>query len=174
MEPAKRSRATGNLALKTLAVGPGLNIGNAVMAGLGPDIHAALPALTSPSSEASDEAAVFSGNGRVKPVMTENHTQRHKSSATYCGKSETRLSWRYEPSFAFWMPKRPLAPWRFCRGKGRENFSLAKNARNPLISLDSNERIQGNPRKSNAYNPGFRSETARLQDNPNAPRFTRT
>jgi hypothetical protein len=69
------------------------------------------------------------------------------------------------------MPKRPLAPWRFCRGKGRENFSLAKNSRNPLISLDLDERIQGNPRKSNAHNLGFRSETAGVQDNPNAPRF---
>jgi hypothetical protein len=48
------------LALKTLAVGPGLNIGNAVMAGLVPAIHAALPALTSVNSDASNEAAVFS------------------------------------------------------------------------------------------------------------------
>jgi hypothetical protein len=28
---------------------------------------------------------------------------------------------------------------------------------NPLISLDSDERIQGNPRKSNPLNPGFQS-----------------
>jgi hypothetical protein len=37
MGAAKRSR-TGNLPLKTLAVGPGLNIDNAVMAGLVPAI----------------------------------------------------------------------------------------------------------------------------------------
>jgi len=67
MGAAKRSRTTGNLALKALAVGPRLNIGNAVMAGLVPAIHAALPVQTSVSSEAYDEAAVFSVDGRVKP-----------------------------------------------------------------------------------------------------------
>jgi hypothetical protein len=39
--------------------------------------------------------------------------------------------------------------------------------RNPLISLDSDERIQGNPRKSNPLNRGFQSETATDQENPN-------
>jgi hypothetical protein len=61
-----------NLALKALAVGRGLNIDNAVMAGLVPAIHAAAainlsPAQTSVSSDAYDEAAVFSwmaGSGR--------------------------------------------------------------------------------------------------------------
>jgi hypothetical protein len=38
---------------------------------------------------------------------------------------------------------------------------------NPLKSLDSDERIQGNPSESNALNRGFQSETARGQDNPN-------
>jgi hypothetical protein len=38
---------------------------------------------------------------------------------------------------------------------------------NPLKSLDSDERIQGNPRESNALNLGFQSETAKGQDNPN-------
>jgi hypothetical protein len=33
--------------------------------------------------------------------------------------------------------------------KGREKFLSAKILRNPLISLDSDDRIQGNPRKSN-------------------------
>jgi hypothetical protein len=35
-----------------------------------------------------------------------------------------------------------------------KNF-LAKIACNPLISLVLDERIQGNPRKSNVQNPGF-------------------
>jgi hypothetical protein len=35
-------------------------------------------------------------------------------------------------------------------GKGREKISSAKNPRNPLKSLDSDERIQANPRKSNS------------------------
>src|ERR1700733_5578482 len=40
---------------------------------------------------------------------------------------------------------------------------------NPLISLDSDERIQGNPRKSNAQNLGFRAETLRGKKTPNWP-----
>ncbi len=38
---------------------------------------------------------------------------------------------------------------------------------NPLISLDSDERIQGNPRQSNAYKRGLFSQTDRVQENPN-------
>ena len=64
-------------------------------------------------------------------------------------------------------------PWRpfqcFCRGKRRENFFLAKDPRNPLISLDLDERIQGNPRKSNTKKPRFRSGKAIRQENPNGP-----
>jgi hypothetical protein len=41
--------------------------------------------------------------------------------------------------------------------------------RNPLKNLNSRERIQGNPRKSNPHNRGFRSETVRGQENPNEP-----
>jgi hypothetical protein len=44
---------------------------------------------------------------------------------------------------------------------------IRKISCNPLISLDSDERIQGNPRKSNPQNLGFRSETAGIQENPN-------
>jgi hypothetical protein len=36
-----------------------------------------------------------------------------------------------------------------------------------LISLDSDERIQGNPRKSNPHKQGFRAEMGRPQENPN-------
>ena len=55
-----------------LSVGPGLNVGKAVMAGLVPAIHAAprqilSPAQTSVSSGAYDEAAVFSWMAGVKP-----------------------------------------------------------------------------------------------------------
>jgi hypothetical protein len=41
--------------------------------------------------------------------------------------------------------------------------------RNLLISLDSDERIQGNPRKSNTQNGGIHRETASRQENPNGP-----
>jgi hypothetical protein len=36
-----------------------------------------------------------------------------------------------------------------------------------LKSLDSDERIQGNPRQSNANQRGGRSETPTRQENPN-------
>src|SRR4029077_1842307 len=39
--------------------------------------------------------------------------------------------------------------------------------RNPLKRLDSDERIQGNPRKSNTSERGLRSKTATRQENPN-------
>jgi hypothetical protein len=40
--------------------------------------------------------------------------------------------------------------------KGHEKFRPAKIQRNPLITLDSDERIQGNPSLSNPQNQGFR------------------
>jgi hypothetical protein len=51
--------------------------------------------------------------------------------------------------------------------KGRANFISAKIPRNPLIRLDSSERIQGNPSFSNPKIRRFRNETARRQENPN-------
>src|ERR1700728_2010284 len=54
--------------------------------------------------------------------------------------------------------------------KGASKIHLAKIPRNPLISLDSDERIQGNPRKSNAPNRDSCGETATRQENPNRRR----
>jgi hypothetical protein len=55
----------------------------------------------------------------------------------------------------------------FAPTKGaRKNFAL-KISCNPLISIDSDERIQGNPRKYNPQTLGFPSETATFQENPN-------
>jgi hypothetical protein len=51
--------------------------------------------------------------------------------------------------------------------KGRENFSSRKIQRNPLKSPDSDERIQGNPRKSNPCFRAVRGKTAMVQENPN-------
>jgi hypothetical protein len=48
----------------------------------------------------------------------------------------------------------------------RKNVS-AKIPYNPLKRLDSDERIQGNPRKSNTHKRGFRREIATGQENPN-------
>ena len=39
--------------------------------------------------------------------------------------------------------------------------------RNPLISPDSDERIQGNPRKSNPQKPGFSQRNGEEPENPN-------
>jgi hypothetical protein len=53
------------------------------------------------------------------------------------------------------------------KGKSeRKNFS-PKFPRNRLISLVSHERIQGNPRKSNARKRGFSQSNAPGQENPN-------
>jgi hypothetical protein len=51
--------------------------------------------------------------------------------------------------------------------KGARNNLLLKISRNPLISLDSYERIQGNPRKSNPQKLEFRGQTATFQETPN-------
>ncbi|HLX97257.1 MAG TPA: hypothetical protein VKR62_01050, partial [Roseiarcus sp.] len=48
-----------------------------------------------------------------------------------------------------------------------EKFLSRKISRNPLKSLDSNERIQGNPSVSNPRIGAFQSENAPDQDNPN-------
>ena len=52
------------------------------------------------------------------------------------------------------------------REKAEKNCSRLK-PRNLLKSLDSNERIQRNPTKSNPHDRGPRSETATSQENPN-------
>jgi hypothetical protein len=86
------------------------------------------------------------------------------------GKLENRLSLPMEK------PKLPHGLYRRVRLRGektaKKNFSRFI-PRNPLISLDSDERIQGNPRKSNPQNRGFRGETARSQENPNRIVWTR-
>ena len=70
-----------------------------------------------------------------------------------CRKTETALSLPNEQSCP--PPIAGARFWRFNRAKGpQKNFS-AKIACNPLISLVSDERIQGNPRKSNTQNVGF-------------------
>ena len=48
---------------------------------------------------------------------------------------------------------------------------LRKFPRNPLISLDSDERIQGNPRESNRQNRGFSQQNGANQEKPNRSRL---
>ena len=66
------------------------------------------------------------------------------------GSQANLLTWPFSPSRLRFRPLRE----RFGRRGPLRNFPL-KIARNPLISLDSDERIQGNPRKSNPHNRRF-------------------
>jgi hypothetical protein len=56
---------------------------------------------------------------------------------------------------------------RFRDPKKPQEKNFKKIPRNPLISLDLDERIQGNPSFSNPHNLGFSSEKATIQENPN-------
>src|SRR5215475_8137858 len=53
--------------------------------------------------------------------------------------------------------------------EGSEKKYIQRIPRNPLISLDSDERIQGNPRESKAEERGLRRESTARQENPNRP-----
>jgi hypothetical protein len=94
--------------------------------------------------------------GRGDPgIVGRPYVSLHLLSTISCRKSEDRLNLPHEQSCPPvcprpWepVPRAPLA------GKGREEFYLRKRPRNPLISLDSDERIQGNSRKSNPHKPG--------------------
>ena len=86
-----------------------------------------------------------------------------------CRKSEIGVSLPHEQSCpAAWpRPRVPIPAPLNARGKSaRKNFPRL-NPRNPLKSLDSHERIQGNPRQSNPPGAGLQRETARSQENPN-------
>ena len=72
-----------------------------------------------------------------------------------CRKSETRLSLPHEQSCASQWPRlRAPVPGLRRPGSDAKKF-LALFPHNPLISHVSDERIQGNPRKSNGQNWGF-------------------
>jgi hypothetical protein len=72
-----------------------------------------------------------------------------------CRKSETKLGLPYEQSCAFALQDR-WSPLRDANAgeKGTKKKPPAKIPYNPLISLDSDERIQGNPNKSNGHKVG--------------------
>jgi hypothetical protein len=73
-----------------------------------------------------------------------------------CRKAETRISSPYEQSCASACPK-PWALFRHGSGHGkapRKKF-LRFCPHNSLKRLDSDERIQGNPRKSNRHDRGI-------------------
>ena len=68
------------------------------------------------------------------------------------------------PALPHGLDRRIPAPAPLNARERREKFSSRENPHNPLISLDSDERIQGNPRKSNPHKRGF------SQRNGEAPR----
>jgi hypothetical protein len=78
------------------------------------------------------------------------------SIAIYCRKSEIKISLAHEQSVLFACRIVGLSFQRHLRDdkNPREN-SLLRISCNPLISIDSDERIQGNPRKSNSEKPWF-------------------
>jgi hypothetical protein len=85
-----------------------------------------------------------------------------------CRKLEIRLSLPHEQSWVSAWP-RPQLPFRWVlpRGAGRKKYLSRHKSRNPLKSLDSDERIQGNPSESKAQKRGLRSEGDASQENPN-------
>jgi hypothetical protein len=78
-----------------------------------------------------------------------------------------------EPAVAY--ARRGFAPHVKAQqsGKASREYFVAFIPRNPLISHDPDERIQGNPRKSNPIIGGFLGKTATAQENPNEPSATR-
>src|SRR5579872_2804947 len=70
-----------------------------------------------------------------------------------CRKSEGELSSPYEKSYlSATVRPRPPSPTLLMRRKGAKNFCARKGPHKPLKSLDSDERIQVNPRESNSQN----------------------
>jgi hypothetical protein len=85
-----------------------------------------------------------------------------------CMKSEIEVRSSHEKVYPFAFQKLGLATLhRNSQGKSARKISRARISRNPLISLDSDERIQGNPRKSNPENLGF---SQRNSDEPRKPK----
>ena len=109
------------------------------------------------------------GRNRKWPVLTAIAMRATIS----CTKSEIKLSSSHERLRLFRMVSivgfRPGGSK--ARQKSAEKIFAAKIPRNPLKSLDSDERIQGNPRKSKAQNQGF---SQRNGNRPRKPKSTRS
>jgi hypothetical protein len=85
-----------------------------------------------------------------------------------CRKSETRLSLTDEHSYVSAWPRPPArvaAPLNR-REKAARKIRSAKIPRNPLKSLNSDERIQGNPRESNPQKRGCLKRNGREPRKP--------
>jgi hypothetical protein len=71
------------------------------------------------------------------------------------------------PSFSHAKSRGRRFDGSFATTKARAKKTLLKISCNPLISLYSGERIQGNPRESNPHNLGFSQRNGTLQENQN-------
>jgi hypothetical protein len=92
----------------------------------------------------------------LKRSRLELRAKERRGMAFSCRKSEIKLSLPYEQPcvFAFQDRCSRLRDANFGE-KGQGKIFSEKIQRKPLISLDSEERIQGNPRKSNGQESGF-------------------
>jgi hypothetical protein len=110
------------------------------------------------------ERVVF---GLRRPKGTARAPRRR---AISCRKSEIIVSLRHDAAaLSHTHINDPDSPPGAAANQGetdRKNLSRFV-PRNSLKSLDSDERIQGNPRKTNPHNRGSRSKTAGSQENPN-------
>jgi hypothetical protein len=90
--------------------------------------------------------------------------------ANSCGKSEIKVSSPLNDPWSCRMVSTVGAPSGASNARRgfKKNYPRAK-PRNPLISLDSDERIQGNPRKSNSRQLGFSQRNGR---DPRKPKRT--
>src|ERR1700683_1394861 len=84
-----------------------------------------------------------------------------------CVKSETKLSFPHEQFCASaWPRPRALLPAPLATEEAPRKPFARFVPGNPLISLDSDERIQGNPRKSNSHESRSLRRNGRGQENP--------
>jgi hypothetical protein len=90
------------------------------------------------------------------------------SMAIPCGKIEIGLSLTHGQSCPSARPRPSPAVFALLAGeKASRNFFARFIHRNPLISLVSDERIQGNPSESNGHKLGFSRQNGQGQENPN-------
>jgi hypothetical protein len=83
-------------------------------------------------------------------------------------KIRTEISWTHGKSASSAGQTLGRGPdWRFRAEKSERKKDFRKTPHKPLISLDSHERIQGNPSFSNLLKLGISRQKGPKQENPN-------
>jgi hypothetical protein len=106
--------------------------------------------------------------GRYSDLRSDGRGVKGAAQTTiYCRKSENQLGSSHDQSCSR-VPKTEgdLAGPASAKEGLRKKFPRFI-PRNPLISLDSDERIQGNPRESKSHKRGSSQRNGRDQENPN-------